>query len=125
MDGSIPMNRLEGTVKNGQVRFFQVGASLDGLLFVEKLENLFPFFFGIAQPIQSSGDRIVDNFQDATAHKLLVLDEGNIGLDPRRVTIHHECDGTCRGQHRYLRISIAMALTLLDRSLPHLMDGTQ
>ncbi len=119
------MDRLVGTVKNRQVCLLQIRGSLDGFLSIDESENLLFFLLAIPQSIKSPRNGIVHDFENPTPHELLVLDQRDVGLHPRRITVHHKRDSPCGSQDRYLSVSKSMGLTLLDRLLPHLADGTQ
>ncbi len=53
--------------------------------------------------------RLVDDLQHAAAGQLLVLHQGDVGLDARRVAIHQEADRAGGRQHRGLGVAEAVA----------------
>ena len=78
---------------------------------------------GIAQLEEGFRNRVVDDFDHAAAHQLLVLDQGQIGFNARGVAIHHEADGARGRQNRGLRVAIAVALAITQRHVPALAAG--
>ena len=73
---------------------------------------------GVAQPSECPRDRLVHDPHGPPANELLVLHEGQVGLDPRRVAVHHQSDRAGGSEHRRLRIAIAVLLAERDRLVP-------
>ena len=75
---------------------------------------------GVADLPQRPRDRQVDDLHRAAADELLELDQREVGLDARRVAVHHEADGAGRGEHRRLGVAVAVLLPELDDVVPRL-----
>jgi len=78
---------------------------------------------GVAQAAQGEGDGAVDDLEVPAAGELLELDEGEVGLDARGITVHDEADGARGRDNRDLGIPEAMLLTHHQRSVPRLAGG--
>ncbi|MPL92618.1 hypothetical protein SDC9_38730 [bioreactor metagenome] len=73
---------------------------------------------GIAERFEGRGHRAVDDLEVAATGELLELHQGEIGLDARRVAIHHQADGARGRDHRDLRVAEAMRLAKRQRLVP-------
>ena len=62
-------------------------------------------------------DRRVDDLEVATTSQLLKLDEREVGLNARRVAVHHETDRAGRGDQGHLRITEAVHLAQGERAV--------
>src|SRR5690606_34483940 len=72
----------------------------------------------IAKLSQSRGDRAVDNLEVAAPRELLEFHQGEVWLDTRGVTVHHQADRAGRCDHRDLRIAEAMSFAQLQGLVP-------
>src|ERR1700731_5450311 len=72
----------------------------------------------IAEHPQRFRDRAVDNLEIAAARELLEFDQRKVGLDAGGIAIHDQADGAGRGDHRDLRIAIAVLLAQRKRAVP-------
>ena len=81
-------------------------------------DDALPLVFGVAQPSERPRDRLVHDPHGAPAHELLVLHEGQVGLDPRGVAVHHQSDRPGGSEHRRLGIAVAVLLAERDRLVP-------
>ena len=84
--------RLEGAVEHRQVLRPEVGGTLDRLVLVDVVEDLADLLRAIAELAEGRRDRLVDDLEEALADELLVLDEGDVGLDAGGIAIHEEAD---------------------------------
>src|SRR3990172_1666875 len=60
----------------------------------------------VSESAQGAGGRVVDDLHQAAADQGLVLDQGDVRLDPRGVAVHHEPDGARRREHSRLGVAI-------------------
>ena len=118
MNGPHATEWLEGTIEDRQMLFFKVRCAFDGLVLVDVLDDVVDLGFAVLQTSQGFRDCLVDNLQQPAADELLILDQGNIRFHAGGVAIHHESDGPRRGQYCYLRVLVAIALTLNQRVVP-------
>ena len=58
--------------------------------------------------MSARGDGVVDDLDHAAADELLVLDEGEVGLDAGGVAVHHEADGAGGGEDGDLGVAVAV-----------------
>ena len=72
----------------------------DRILLIDVLGNRFDFMIVVTKHFQTQRHGLVDDLQHAAASELLVLDQCDIGLDSRRVAVHHETDRAGRRKHR-------------------------
>ena len=72
----------------------------------------------VAQGSQGQRHRLVDDLQHPAAGQLLVLHQGDVRLDARRVAIHHEADRAGGGQHRGLGVAEAVAAAVRPAPRP-------
>ena len=119
-DGPRSVAGLEGTVKHRQVFGFQPGSPLDGVFAVDVGHDGPHFLRGVAQRLEGVRDGAVDDLHHPAAGQLLVLDQGDVGLDAGRVAVHHERDRPCRSQHRRLGVAVAVLPTRGDALVPDL-----
>ena len=81
------------------------------------------FFIVVAELEERRGHGVVDDLDHAAADQLLVLDEGQVGLNAGGVAIHHEADGAGGREHGDLRVAVAVALAVEQRHIPALAAG--
>ena len=82
--------------------------------------DLFDLAAGIAQLLQCRRHRAVDDLEVAATGQLLEFDQCEVGLDTRRVAVHHEADGPRGGDHAGLRVAVTMLLAQGQRLVPGL-----
>jgi len=58
----------------------------------------------VAKLHQGGRHSIVDDFDDAAADELLILDESEVGFDAGGIAIHHETDGAGGSENGDLRV---------------------
>ena len=125
LDGAEAAARLEGAVEHRQVPVLQVRGPLDGVVLLQVLQDLLALLRVVTQALQGLGDRLVHDLDHSAAYQLLVLDQGDVGLDPGGVAVHHETDGAGGGDDRGLGIAVAMLLAPLHRLVPRLARRLQ
>ena len=99
--------RLEGAIKNGEVLFLEPRRSFDRLVLVHELHDPIHRILPVAETTQRLGHRVVHDLEHPASRELLVLHEGDVGLDAGRVAIHHEGDRAGGRDHRDLRVPVA------------------
>ena len=82
----------------------------DVTLVGDELDDRLARLGGVAELLQRPRDRQVDDLHRAAADELLELDQREVGLDARRVAVHHEADRPGRGEDRRLRVAVAVLL---------------
>src|SRR5438270_719544 len=78
---------------------------------------------GVAELEEGGGHGLVDDLDHAAADQLLVLDQGEVGLDAGGVAIHHEADGAGGREHSDLRVAVSELLAVSERFVPALLAG--
>ena len=73
---------------------------------------------GIFQGSKGGRDALIDDLEIASARQLLELYQREVRLDAGRVAIHHESDRPGRGDHRDLRIAIAVGRAQFESPVP-------
>jgi hypothetical protein len=63
-------------------------------------------------------DGVVDDLDHAAADELLVLDEGEVGLDAGGVAVHHEADGAGGREDGDLRVAVAVLFAVGESAVP-------
>jgi hypothetical protein len=69
-----------------------VGRVLDRVVLIDVLQDLGDLGLGIADPAKRDRDGLVDDLEHPAADQLLVLDQGDVGLDAGGIAVHHEAD---------------------------------
>ena len=75
-------------------------------------EDVLDLAGGVAELLEDAGHRLVDDLDHAAADQLLVLDQGQVGLDASGVTVHHEADGAGGGKNGGLCVTHAVLFTV-------------
>ncbi len=81
------------------------------------------FSVGVAELEERGGHGVVDDLDHAAADELLVLDEGEVGLDAGGVAVHHEADGSGGSEDGHLGVAVAVLLTAGERAGPGVFAG--
>ena len=68
----------------------------------------------VAELLERGRDGLVDDLEEALADELLVLDEGDVRLDPGGIAIHHEGDRAGRRQDGDLGVPVAVLPAQLE-----------
>ncbi len=98
----------------------ETGCVDDVALLGDELHDRLDGLPGVAEVLQRPRDRLVDDLHRPTADQLLELDQREVGLDARRVAVHHEADGASGREHRGLRVAVSGLLATLDHGVPRL-----
>ena len=109
---------LEGAVEDGEVLGLDAGGALDGAGGVDVADDGVDLGVGVAELDEGGGDGVVDDLDHAAADELLVLDEGEVGLDAGGVAVHHEADGASGREDGDLRVAIAGLLAGGECAVP-------
>ncbi len=94
------------------------GAMADGVGF-----HLRDLALAIAERAQGFRHGLVDDLEVAAAGQLLELHQREVGLDARRVAVHHKADGAGRRDDGRLRVAVAVRLTKFDGAVPGALGG--
>ena len=109
-----PCGGANAQSKTGRCSSRQARRLLDRVVLVDVVEDAADGRLVVAQLVQRHGDGAVDDLEHAAAGQLLVLHQGDVGLDARGVAVHHEGDGAGRGQHGHLAVAIAVLAAVLE-----------
>ena len=123
LNGPFAQPRLEGTVKDRQVLLLDFRTALDGVVLVDVGEYILNRGLVVSQFPQSQWHGLVDNFQHAATGELLVLHQGDVGLDAGCVTVHQEADGPGWGQYRRLGVPEAIGPASGQHIIPDPSSG--
>ena len=107
-DGPLAAGGRERAVEDGEVLFLEVRRALDHLLLVDVADDLVDLSGRVAELAQYARHRLVDDLHHPAAHQLLVLDEGDVGLDAGGVAVHHEADRPGGREHGDLAVAVAV-----------------
>ena len=118
VDGAGALGGLEGAIEDGEVLGLDAGRAFDGAGGVDVADDGVDLGVGVAELEERGGDGVVDDLDHAAADELLVLDEGEVGLDAGGVAIHHEADGAGGGEHGDLRVAVAVLLAVGEGAVP-------
>ena len=72
----------------------------------------------VTERLEGESDRAIDDLEHPAAGELLVLDEGDVGLDARRVAIHQEADRAGRGEDGGLGVAEAVGSPAVEDLVP-------
>ena len=125
VDGALAVDRLERAVEDRQVLGLELRGALDGLALVDVGEDVLDLLRAVAELAQGGRDGLVDDLEEALADELLVLDEGDVGLDAGGIAIHHERDRAGGREHGHLGVAVAVGLAELERLVPGLLDRVE
>ena len=109
--------------KTGRCSGFRSGRALDRVLLVDVGHDRFDLLGRVAQRPQRQRHRLVDDLQHAAAGQLLVLHQGDVRLDARRVAIHHEADRARGGQHGGLGVAEPVPPAAEQNVVPQFAGG--
>ena len=84
------------------------GSAFDGAGGVDVADDGVHFRLGVAELDERRRHGVVDDLDHAAADELLVLDEGEIGLDAGGVAVHHEADGAGGSEDGDLGVAVAV-----------------
>ena len=118
MDGAGALGGLEGAVEYGEVLGLDGGRAFDGAGGVDVADDGVDFGVGVAELEERGGDGVVDDLDHAAADELLVLDEGEVGLDAGGVAVHHEADGAGGGEDGDLGVAVAVLFAVGEGAVP-------
>ena len=79
-------------------------SALNRVVVLKIIQNLICLTCGVSESLQGFWNCAVYDLDDSAAHEPLVLDQGNVWLNARRVAVHHEGDRPRRRDHGYLGV---------------------
>ena len=118
VDGAGALGGLEGAVEDGEVLGEDVRGAFDGAGGVDVGDDGVDLGVGVAELEERGGDGVVDDLDHAAADELLVLDEGEVGLDAGGVAVHHEADGSGGGEDGDLGVAVAVLFAVGEGAVP-------
>jgi hypothetical protein len=98
-----------------------VGRIGDRVVLGDEGDDVLALGFVVSELLERARHRLVDELHRPAAHELLGLDEGELGLDARRVAVHHQADRARRREDARLRVPVAVDLPERDRLVPRLL----
>ena len=116
----LPEARLEGTVEDGEVLLLDPGCPLDRVVVVDGGEDRFDRRLVIPKRPQRQRHGLVDDLEHPAASELLVLHQGDVGLDAGGVAVHQKADRAGRGEDGRLSVAVAVSLPMIEDFVPHL-----
>ena len=122
-DGARALRGLEGAIEDGEMLVLDMRRAFDGAGGVDVADDGVGLLVVVAELEQGGGDGVVDDFNHAAADQLLVLDQGEIGLDAGGVAVHHEADGSGWREHCDLAIAVAVFFAVGEGFVPALFAG--
>ena len=117
-DAAGSLGGLEGAVEDGEVLGLDGGCAFDGAGGVDVADDGVDLGLGVAELDEGRGDGVVDDLDHAAADELLVLDEGEVGLDAGGVAVHHEADGAGGGEDGDLGVAVAVLFAVGESAVP-------
>ena len=121
VDGARAIHRPEAAIKHGQVLRLEPRRAFNRPRGVNVADDGLHLLWRIAQLDESLRDRVVDDLDNPAAHQLLVLHQCEIGLDPRRVAVHHEPNRARGRNHGHLAVAIPVDTSKLKGFFPRLL----
>ena len=103
-----PCGGAKAQSKTGRCSSFRPGRTFDRVVRVDVVEDAADRRLVVAELPQGHRHGPVDDLEHAAAGQLLVLDQRDVGLDPRGVAVHHEGDRAGRGEDGDLAVAIAV-----------------
>ena len=122
-DGARALRGLEGAIEDGEMLVLNMRRAFDGAGGVDVADDGVGLLVVVAELEQRRGHSVVDDLDHAPADELLVLDQGEIGLDSGSVAVHHEADGAGGGQDCDLGIAVAVFFAVGEGFVPALFAG--
>ena len=123
VNGALAIRGCEGAIEDREVLFLEPRGALDAVVLVDVSDDLLDMCVIVAEAREGLGDGLVDHLEHAAADELLVFDEADVGLDARRVTVHHEADGPRWREDRDLRVAEAVRFAEVNDLVPDLLCG--
>jgi len=80
----------QGAIENGNVFGLDEGRAVDFAVGINVADDFAGLLWRVAELHHRGRNGVVDDFDDAAADELLVIDEGEVRLDAGGVAIHHE-----------------------------------
>ncbi len=90
LDAARALRRLERAVEHGEMLGPDAGCAFDGSGRVDVRNDGIGLLVRVTQLEQRTGHSVVDDLNHPAANQFLVLDQRQVRLNPRRVTVHHE-----------------------------------
>ena len=123
VDGAGALGGLEAAIEDGEVLLLDSGRALDGAGGVDVADDGVDLGLVVAELDEGGGDGGVDDLNHSSADQLLVLDEGELGLDAGGVAVHHEADGAGGGEDGDLGVAEAVAFAVGEGAVPGVAAG--
>src|ERR671922_174762 len=110
------MSAMSSTVTDsGRFTVFEIAPEMNGCA----AAIIFTWLIGrVAERRERQRHRLVDDRHLTAADQLLELDEREVRLDAGRVAVHQEGDRPGGGEHRRLRVAVAVLLAERDGLVP-------
>ena len=124
-DGALAILRSKGTIENLDVLFLQIRRAFDRFSLVQEGEDRLDLFGSIANLAKRHTDRLIGDLQKPSTDQLLVLDQRDVRLHPRRIAIHHEGDRSSGRKNGHLRVLVSVLPTFLECRIPNPARGLQ
>ena len=99
------------------------GRAFDGAGGVDVADDGVDLGVVVAELEERGGDGVVDDLDHAAADQLLVLDQGEVGLDAGGVAVHHEADGAGGREHGDLGVAVAVLFAVGEGLVPAVFAG--
>ena len=118
-----PLGRLERAIKDREVIVLNMRRPFNSSSSVNVTDDRISLLMRVSQLEQSRRHSIVNNLNHPPTNELLVLNQSQIRLNPRRVAVHHEAYGACGGQDCDLGIAVAVFFAVGQGFVPALFAG--
>ena len=119
----VPLAGLKEQSKTARCSGLMCGSAFDGAGGVDVGDDGLDVGVGVAELEERAGDGVVDDLDHAAADELLVLDEGEVGLDAGGVAVHHEADGAGGREDGDLGVAVAVLLAVGEGLIPAVLRG--
>src|SRR5262249_24262393 len=110
-------------IEHREMLGLQIRRAFHGAGFIDVRDDFAGLLGRVTELQQRLRDGVVDDFDDAAAHQLLVLHKGQIRLDAGGVAIHHEADSAGGREHGDLRILEAVLFAFADGGVPRFLSS--
>ena len=114
-----------GAIENLVVGLIEIRSTNDRTVVGDVGDDLLSLLGGVAEVLEGTRHRLVDDLHRAAADHLLELDQREVWFDTGGIAVHHEANGASRGKNGRLGIAETIGMPELDDLVPLCLGGGQ
>src|SRR4029077_1628270 len=103
-----PLSRLKRTIKHGKMLVLNMRRPFNGPRSIDVTNNSVSLIMIVPKLEKRSRDSLINDLNHPPTHQLLVLNQRQIRLHRRSVTMNQEAYGVCGGHVFYLAVAVAV-----------------